>query len=88
MAIPAIGELLKAAAERGHNIGAIVIALNRMSRQYSAAEIAGAVQQAIARGVPHHNAVRLMLEQSRQKRRLPPVSPVTLPTAPVTLATT
>lgn len=79
VAIPAIGELLKAAAERGHNIGAIVIALDRMSRQYSAAEIASAVQQAIARGVPHHNAVRLMLEQSRQKRRLPPVSPVTLP---------
>ena len=78
-AVPAIADLLKAAADRNHNIGSIVLALRPMLQQHSAADLTTAIQQAIARGAPHHNSVRLLLEQIRQQRQLGPINPVNLP---------
>ncbi len=57
-AAPASRELLMRAAERGDNIGAITAALTNLLDRYGAAELQAAIVDALARGVPHHNAVR------------------------------
>ena len=78
-AVPAIADLLKAAADRNHNIGSIVLALKPMLQHYSAADLTEAIQQSIARGAPHPNSARLLFEQIRQQRQRGPVNPVSLP---------
>lgn len=78
-AIPAIGELMVRAAARGHNLGSITAALQRLHQHYPVAELSAAVAEAIARDVPHPNAVRLSLERRRQERQQPPAGVVTLP---------
>ncbi len=45
-------------------------------------ELDAAIGEALARGVPHPNAVRLSLERRRQERELPPPVPVALPDNP------
>jgi transposase len=79
-AVPAIRELLVRAAARGHNLGSITAALQRLRQQCTIAELAAAVQEALARDVPHPNAVRLALERQREQRAQPPATVVTLPT--------
>ena len=78
-AVPPIGELLVRAAARGHNLGSITVALARLRQQCTIAELHEAVIDALARDVPHPNAVRLALERRREQRRLPPATVVTLP---------
>ena len=63
------------AAERGDNLGAITAALLRLLDRYDAAELEVAIRDAIERGVPHPNAVRLALDHRREQRQeLPPVA--------------
>src|SRR6516225_3748043 len=51
----------------------------RLLARYGAAELEAAITEALARNVPHPNAVRLTLERRREERRqLPPVA-VNLP---------
>jgi transposase len=78
-AVPAIRDLLVRAAARGHNLGSITAALQRLRQQCTIAELANAVQEALARDVPHPNAVRLALERHREQRAQPPATIVTLP---------
>ena len=78
-AAPASRELLIRAAERGENLGAITAALLRLLDRYGGAELEAAMRDAIARGVPHPNAVRLALERRREQRRAPPPVAVCLP---------
>ena len=78
-AVPAIRALLVRAAARGHNLGSITAALQRLRQQCTIAELAAAVQDALARDVPHPNAVRLALERHREQRAQPPATVVTLP---------
>jgi Mu transposase, C-terminal domain len=67
--------LLLRAAERGDNLGAITAALLRLLERYGAAELDAAIREAIERGVPHPNAVRLALEHRRELRdKAPPVT--------------
>jgi hypothetical protein len=47
--------------------------------RYGAAELEAAVLEALARDVPHPNAVRLVLERRREERHEPPPVAVTLP---------
>lgn len=61
-----------AAAERGHNIGGLVNVLNQLLDRYGATELDHALREAIDRGVPHHNTVRLILERRRIDRHQPP----------------
>ncbi len=77
-AVPAIRELLVQAGARGHNLGSITAALARLRQQCSIEEFGAAVAEALAREVPHPNAVRLALERLREARAKPPVV-VTLP---------
>ena len=78
---PASQDLLLRAAERGANLGAITTGLMRLLDRYGAAELQIAIREALDRGVPHPNTVRLALERRREQRgELPPVA-VELPAA-------
>ena len=47
----------------------------RLWRRYGAAELEAAIREALERGVPHPNAVRLALERRREARgQAPPVA--------------
>jgi GNAT superfamily N-acetyltransferase len=78
-AVPPIRELFVRAAARGHNLGSITAALQRLRQHCTVAELREAVDEALARDVPHPNAVRLALERRREQRGQPPASVVTLP---------
>ena len=72
---PASQTLLLRAAERGDNLGAITAGLMRLLRRYGAAELEAAIHEALERGAPHPNAVRLALERRREARgKAPPVA--------------
>ena len=70
-AVPASVELLTQAAARGENLGSITQALLRLVDRYGASEVQTAVLAALARKVPHPNAVRLALEAQREARQEP-----------------
>jgi transposase len=78
-AAPASQILLTGAGARGDNLGTITAALLRLLDRYGAAELQLAIEEALARGVPHPNAVRLALERRREQRHLPPPVAVSLP---------
>ena len=74
-AVPASKDLVLRAAERGANLGAITVGLTRLLDRYRAVELQVAVREALDRGVPHPNAVRLALERRREARgEVPPVA--------------
>jgi transposase len=79
MAAPASRSLLIGAAARGDNLGAITATLLRLLDRYGATELEAAIGEALARGVPHPNAVRLALEQRREQRQQVPPVAVDLP---------
>lgn len=78
-AVPASKELLELAAQRGDVIGSITSSLLRLVERYGADEVQTAVKTALARGVPHPNAVRLALETQREARDQPPPVGVCMP---------
>src|ERR1700735_3840215 len=78
-AAPASQTLLIRAAERGGNLGTITAALMRLLAQTSAAEMQAAILEALQRGVPHPNAVRLALARRREQRGEPTPVGVELP---------
>jgi hypothetical protein len=71
-AVPAVAELLRRAAARGHNLGSVTLGLSRLLDRYGATPMQPAVLEALARDVPHPNAVRLALERAREATRTPP----------------
>ncbi len=79
---PASQELLAQAGARGENLGSVTMTLLRLVERYGGAEVQMAILTALARGVPHPNAVRLALETQREARHAPAPAPVCLsPTA-------
>lgn len=78
-AAPASATLLQRAAERQHNLGSITAALLRLLDRYGAAALQVAIGEALARDVPHPNAVRLALERAREAAGLPPPVALVLP---------
>jgi hypothetical protein len=63
------------AAKRSNNLGAITAALLRLLERFGAAELQGAILEALSRDAPHPNAVRLALERRREERhQAPPVA--------------
>jgi len=71
-AVPAVAELLLHAAARGHNLGSVTLGLSRLLDRYGAKPMQAAVLEALARDVPHPNAVRLALEHARHASQTPP----------------
>jgi hypothetical protein len=78
-AAPAASTLLERAAGRGDNLGSITAALLRLLDRYGAAALQEAVLEALQRGVPHPNAVRLALERAREAAGQPPPVALVLP---------
>lgn len=78
-AVPASRDLLTQAAERGEPLGRTVRALTDLLERYGVAELTAAITDALGRGVPHPNAVRLTLERRRQAQAEPPPLAVSLP---------
>ncbi len=74
-AAPASATLLLQAAARGNNLGSITAALLLLLERYGAAELQASIEEALAGGVPHPNAVGLALERRRQAlHKAPPVA--------------
>ena len=74
-AVPAVPELLKRAAARGYSLGAITSALAKLLDRYGAQPMQAGVTDALARDVPHPNAVLLALERARElHQQSPPVA--------------
>ena len=81
-AAPNSERLLGEAAKRGGHLGSIVNALLRLLDEYGAAELEAGIDEALERGVPHSNAVRLSLTRRREQQNKPPPIPVELPEDP------
>ena len=81
-AAPNSRELLTAAASRGQNLGSLTASLLRLLDRYGAGELEAAIGEALSRGVPHPNAVRLALERRREQREQDPPLAVELPEDP------
>jgi hypothetical protein len=76
--VPAVAELLQRAAARGHNLGSVTAGLSKLLDRYGARPMQAAVVEAVARDVPHPNAVRLALEHARHANHTPPPVDTTL----------
>jgi len=81
-AVPNSRQLLVQAAARGENLGSITAALLRLLESYGASELEAAIDEALAREVPHPHAVRLALQRRREQRDQPPPLAVALPPDP------
>lgn len=74
-AAPASTELLVQAGKRNGNLGTITMGLLRLLERFGAAELQAAILEALSRGAPHPNAVRLALERRREEHhQAPPVA--------------
>ena len=71
--------MLVQAADRGESLGRITAALLRLLDRYGATELQAGIREALQRGVPYSNAVRLALERRRDARDLPPPVEISLP---------
>lgn len=78
-AVPISQMLLIQAAERGYALGIITAQLLKLLDQYGASELTTAINEALSRGVPHPNAVRLSLEKQREERNQTPPLTIILP---------
>jgi hypothetical protein len=77
-AIPQIQTLLNEAAKRGEPLGRTASQLQELLDVHGRTQMTAAVADALNRGVPHPNAVRLALERQRQVQTPPPLG-VALP---------
>ncbi len=78
-AVPTSRDLLTQAVERGEPLGRTVNTLTDLLAQYGVAELTAAIADALKRGVPHPNAVRLVLERRRKALAEPPPLAINLP---------
>jgi hypothetical protein len=76
---PGQRQLLQRAGARGDNLGSITAALMRLLERWGAAALQAAITEALARDVPHPNAVRLALERARAASGEPPPVALVLP---------
>ncbi len=78
-AVPISQTLFIQAAERGYSLGTVTANLLKLLDQYGASELEAAINEALSRGVPHPNAVRLSLEKWREERGQTPAAAIELP---------
>ena len=81
-AVPAVGNLLQRLAVRGEPLGPHVRRLVQLLDDYGAAELAAAVETALARDALGAGGIAHLLEQRRRARRQRPPVPVVLPADP------
>lgn len=78
-AAPASAVFLQRAAERGESLRTTTSALTGLLDRYGARSLEAAIGEALQRGVPHPNAVRLALERVREAAGEPPPVALVLP---------
>ena len=78
-AAPASAGFLQRAAERGESLRTTTSALTGLLERYGARALEAALTEALQRGVPHPNAVRLALERAREAAGTPPPLALVLP---------
>ena len=81
-AAPASRELLTHLAQRGANLGQATMRLLRLLDEFGATRLEPAIREALRKDIPHHHAVRQILENQSRKEGRSPVLPVTLPDDP------
>lgn len=77
-AAPSSGALLERLAERGANLGNATQRLQMLLDLFGAEALEAAIREALARDVPHVNAVRQVLERERAARGMAPPLPIPL----------
>ena len=78
-AAPASRELLACLAQRGANLGSATTRLLRLLDEFGAARLELAIREALHRDIPHHHAVRQILERQCRAEGRRPALPVELP---------
>jgi len=81
-AAPASRKLLTCLAQRGANLGTATARLLRLLEEFGAARLEQAILEAIEKDIPHHHAVRQILERQRRAEGRNPALPVELPDDP------
>ena len=81
-ALPNSQTFLSRAAQRGYALKEVVKQLLTLLDEYGVEELQAAVEEALAKQVPHPNAVRQSLERRRQQRQLPPLTNTPVSTDP------
>jgi hypothetical protein len=81
-AVPRVAELFERLAARGEPLAGHAARLLHLLDDYGPAELAAAVETALARDAPGAGSVAHVLEQRRRARRRPPPVPVILPADP------
>jgi len=73
-AIDCAQDFLKAAATRGYSLASTISQLLRLLDDYGASTVSDAMADALARDVPHPNAVRQSVQRSLDERQQPPAT--------------
>ena len=81
-AVPRVQELLNALAQRERHLATAVARLLEMLDAYGRDELSAAVDEALEKGAPHPEAVRLILDRRARARHEPPPVRVRLPDDP------
>ena len=81
-AAPNARRLIEVLAERGGNIGSSVARLGELLDAFGAAELAVAIEEALAADAPHVGAVRQVLDRRRREADKPTPIAVSLPDDP------
>ena len=81
-AAPASRDLLTRLAQRGANLGRPTAELLRLLSEFGAVRLERAIREALDKDVPHHHAVRQILERQRRAEGHSPALPVELPDDP------
>ena len=82
LAVPKAEDLLTALAQRQHHLATAIEHLTELWQAFGLEEISIAVEEALEKGTPHPDAVRLILDRRRQKRNAKPPIPITRPDDP------
>jgi hypothetical protein len=81
-AAPASRDLLTCLAQRGANLGTATARLLRLLEDFGGTRLEQAIREAIEKDIPHHHAVRQILERQCRAEGRKPTLPVTLPDDP------
>lgn len=81
-AAPASRDLLTLLAQRGANLGTATARLLRLLEEFGSTGLEQAIREAIEKDIPHHHAVRQILERQCRAEGRKPTLPVTLPDDP------
>lgn len=81
-AVPQAERLLRALAQRQRHLGGAVTRMQELLAEAGARELEAAVAEAMERGLPDPETVRLVLDRRRHARGLRPALPVQLPDDP------